>query len=176
MSLYSSLYGRNPLSPFLRAMLKLDTEYATGRFRDIWLGGDGKTVILFTRNGGGNRECYCESVVNPAEGRPQKHESGCLAAVIESLQKHPQYLRDWDDQFDATYAHFEFRVPEEYLAATRLLATLTKPPKSLGDRFEETMDEVRKMTPEQFAKDPRFKGLVPVIEAITARIKQEAEK
>ncbi len=45
MSLYNSLYGRNPLSPFLKAMLKLDTDWPTGRFRDIWLGEGGGTMI-----------------------------------------------------------------------------------------------------------------------------------
>lgn len=172
MSLYNSLYGRSPLSPFLKAMLKLDTDWPTGRFRDIWVGEGGGTIILFTRNGGGNRECWCESVVNPAEGQPPQHKPGCLAQAIETLREHPQYMDDWDDESDATYAHFQFRVPDEYLPATRLLFTLTGPQKSLGERFEETMDEMKRMDPDQLRRDPRFSQIVGVIEDIAEKAKK----
>lgn len=77
-----------------------------GRFRDAWVekGDDGEPVIvIYTRNGGGNRECYCHD--HP--------EVGCLEKVIEDLQAHPLYLSDEDDDFDGTYATFRFRCPDD---------------------------------------------------------------
>ena len=97
MSLYNMLFGVNPASGFLLGALELETEkYPTGRFRDIYFekneDGIGGKVILYTRNGGGNREDY-------------EH-------VFEALEKHPLYLNDYDDDFDCTYAYIEFTAPE----------------------------------------------------------------
>ena len=59
MSMYNLMHGMNPLAGILLKMLEIDQEgskYSSGRFRDIYLNEDGKKIILFTRNGGGNRE------------------------------------------------------------------------------------------------------------------------
>lgn len=77
-----------------------------GRFRDAWVekGDDGEPIIvIYTRNGGGNRECYCHDHPEP----------GCLEQVIEDLQADPLYLSDEDDDGDRTYASFRFRCPPE---------------------------------------------------------------
>jgi len=57
--LYNVLFGENRLAPVLKAMLELDEfgEWKTGRYRDIFLDEGGKVILLYTRNGGGNREC-----------------------------------------------------------------------------------------------------------------------
>ena len=47
---------------------------------------------VHTRNGGGNRECWCDS-----------DEHHCLVQTIETLQGHPAYLADHDEE---TYADF----------------------------------------------------------------------
>jgi hypothetical protein len=62
-----------------------------------------QVLAISTRQGGGNRECYCET---PDES----HEDGCLALNNEELQAHPQYLHDEDDEWDRTYATFYFKV------------------------------------------------------------------
>lgn len=72
--------------------------YPTGRFRDIYFQNeDGKEpkIILYTRNGGGNREWY--------------------EYVFELLENHPLYIQDYDDDFDATYAYIEFKAPESII-------------------------------------------------------------
>lgn len=56
---------------------------------------------IHTRNGGGNRECYCEG---------GEHEPGCLAGVIDAMHAHPAFLADHDDTGDSTYANFHFRI------------------------------------------------------------------
>jgi hypothetical protein len=96
MSLYNMLFGTNPASGFLLGALELETEkYPTGRFRDIYFEAEGNKIILYTRNGGGNREDY-------------EH-------VFEALEKHPLYLTDYDDDFDSTYAYIEFKAPQSVI-------------------------------------------------------------
>jgi hypothetical protein len=99
MSLYNSLFGQETLAPVLLNALNLSRE-TVGRYRDCYLakGEDlGMRIIVFTRNGGGNREDYEE--------------------VTRYLQAHPLYVRDWDEEYDCTYASYEFRVPESLAKA-----------------------------------------------------------
>jgi len=131
MSLYNALFGVNPATPLLMGSLWLDSGipkeweeklysqsdewgeidcnsdsvkeiikeakenryYPTGRFRDIYFEKEGEPkVVLYTRNGGGNRSSY-------------NH-------IFEILSQHPNYIRDYDDDFDPTYAYIEFKAPE----------------------------------------------------------------
>lgn len=72
--------------------------FPTGRFRDIYFENEeGKEpkIILYTRNGGGNREYY--------------------EYVFELLSSHPLYIQDYDDDFDSTYAYIEFKAPESII-------------------------------------------------------------
>lgn len=58
-------------------------------------------IVLHTRQGGGNRECYCDDYDN--------HEDGCLALNNEMLENHPDHIQNVDDSFDSTYASFMFK-------------------------------------------------------------------
>lgn len=88
MSLYNLLFGKNPNTKALLAFLELN-ELDIERFRDCWINDDNELVI-YTRTGGGNRECYPN----------------------EALTSHPLYIRDEDDDFDSTYAKYYFALPE----------------------------------------------------------------
>lgn len=104
------LHGQNPFAPVLFGWLNLSPD-DVGRFRDIYLakGADGAPrVVVFTRNGGGNRE---------------DHE-----AITDALRAHPLYVTDYDDDFDCTYASYEFRVPDVWRAAAEGLMDDTPPP------------------------------------------------
>lgn len=59
--------------------------------------------VLLTRQGGGNRECYCEN----------EHEDCCLASNNEKLENNPNYIYDEDDMFDSTYATFYFKADKK---------------------------------------------------------------
>lgn len=153
MSLYNLLHGINDLSPLLLRMLDLDQKdgnYDTGRFRDIYLNEDGTKVILLTRNGGGNREEY--------------------QSIIDHLATHPEYIRDYDDDFDCTYAYIEFNVPKDFLEQTRALSTGEKP-KDMYEKTQEAINVMKGMTPEQLEKDERFGDVVKVIKKITEKLK-----
>jgi len=83
--------GIDPATIFILPMLgeKHPSEYP--RFRDCFVEDD--EIHVFTRVGGGNRNCgYGE----------------------EELREHPNYLREFDDDFDDTYATYVFSVPDEF--------------------------------------------------------------
>lgn len=121
MSFYNALFGMNPSAPILLGILHLTRE-DVGRFRDAYL--NEHYIVIHTRLGGGNRECYCsEKEIASAEGHH------CYQAIIEKLQAHPLYSHDVDDDFDRTYADFYFRFPEELKAELTAAAKGEQPTK-----------------------------------------------
>jgi hypothetical protein len=153
MSLYNLLHGVNPLREVLLSWLDIgqpDGKYESGRFRDIYLNEDGTKIILYTRNGGGNREEY-QYIFDDFE------------------ENHPNYVRDWDDDFDCTYAYIEFTVPKEFEKVARAMATGEKP-KTIHEKFEATMKEMEGMTPEQLKTDPRFASTIAMLEDISNKM------
>jgi len=124
MSLYNLLHGVNYLMPVLLAILDIDQKegkWDSGRFRDIYLNEDGTKIILFTRNGGGNREGY----------------------FPDEIRTHPNYFTDYDDDFDCTYAYIEFSVPKGFKRAMRKLSTGERE-KSLKQKTDEYLDKLKK--------------------------------
>ena len=105
MSMYNLVFGQNPASDVLLALLNL-TRQDVGRFRDVTVS-DG-TIAVYTRNGGGNREHYPDD----QEAGESCHCTGCI--ITYHLPKHPNYIRDIDDDFDQTYATIYFSFPPEY--------------------------------------------------------------
>lgn len=157
MGMYNMLFGMNPATPYLLAALNMsfqgekwgiEGEYAPGRFRDIFLtrNNEGEDiVILYTRNGAGNRECWdLEGCPDYGEGDPSIHSERCLVFINWKLTQHPLYIRDYDDDFDGTYAYFEFRIPsilEE--ALDRLIEDQGGEPRSVAEAFKEFVSELK---------------------------------
>lgn len=122
MSLYNMLLGANQLSPVLLEILDMgpNGEYSNGRFRDIELVEDGAQIMLYTRDGGGNRD------------------------FAPDWSKHPNYLYDEDDDFDCTYCYIYFSVPEEYKELCAFLASeSTEPPQTVSEKFEELISRLK---------------------------------
>jgi hypothetical protein len=121
MSLYNMLFGVNPFSEVLLAMLGL-SRGDCGRYRDCFTNDDGTEIIVHTRNGGGNREDY--------------------QSVFEALSKHPNYLNDADDDFDCTYADIRFSVPEQFREHVKKIAdqTDTTPPAERWQKLFQAME------------------------------------
>jgi hypothetical protein len=88
MSLYNLIFGKNPISSILLAIIGLK-ECDVERFRDCFLGDN--EIQVYTRTGGGNRSDYKN-----------------LALI-----KNKYYKSDEDDDFDCTYATYYFNIPEE---------------------------------------------------------------
>ena len=92
MSLYNMINGFNPACILFLPMLgrKYD-EYP--RFRDCYLSDDEKRIIIYTKVGGGNRNCgYGE----------------------DELYADPNFVKTYDDEYDSTYGYYEFNVPSQW--------------------------------------------------------------
>ena len=91
MSLYNMVNGFNPACILIMPMLgRTQDEYP--RFRDCFITEE-KNIAIYTRVGGGNRNCgYGE----------------------EELYKDENFLTTYDDEYDSTYATYEFKVPEKW--------------------------------------------------------------
>lgn len=124
------LFKENPVGSVIKSAMRLDTPdgYATGRYRDIYIKDD--KVVLYTRNGGGNRECYSEKETKDSEACP------CQACVMKYvLPKHPNYLKDYDDGFDSTYAYIEFSIPDILLPHLDKLKEHQQDTSSVSEKF-----------------------------------------
>lgn len=104
MSLYNALFGSNPSASALLKMAGL-TEDDIPRYRDCYAE-DGK-IIVYTRTGGGNRECYNDTAQTCKE-------YGCYHVSNAELSARPNHLSNYDDDFDCTYAYFEFEPLADY--------------------------------------------------------------
>ena len=118
MSLYNMVFGNSAQAPLVLALLDKPGGYF-GRFRDAWIEQceDGSLrLAVYTRNGGGNREHYDDD----RKAGPDCDCTGCIATF--QLPRDPLYITDRDDDFDATYATFYFRVPDGAEDKLRALA------------------------------------------------------
>jgi hypothetical protein len=123
--MYNMLFGQNPLSSLLLGMIGL-TKSDFARFRDVFISNG--EIAIYTRLGGGNRECYC--------GDENNHE--CYQQTIRQLQSHQNYIRDEDDDFDCTYATFYFKIPDQYKEFVGILESgKFKPDERWANKFEE---------------------------------------
>ncbi len=93
MSLYHTLHGTHPLAPMLMPLLGYRTRKdadSIPRFRDVFLFQN--EIRLLTRSGGGNRVDYVDE--------------------NQALRKRRGFLRDWDDDYDSTFAWWAYMWPE----------------------------------------------------------------
>lgn len=199
--MYNMLFGVNPAAYALMSHLHLkyhsescdvEGEYPIGRFRDIYLSKEGDKLILFTRNGGGNRHCWeldgCprwvpglgkyaggedgRTIDVKDKGRPENHDRECLVYVNWKLTTHPLYITDYDDGYDPTYAYFEFKVPDSMQSVLdKLMAVQGGPQKNVSEKFDALMEEMKSMTPVQVRTDPRFSQLNEIFKKIQEHIK-----
>jgi len=129
--------------------------WTSGRFRDIYLNEDGTQIILYTRNGGGNRESYWY--------------------LFRILRKHPYYMDDRDDDFDSTYAYITFSVPPEYKEFCKSLAPGEKP-ETIKQKLDKTLAEMESMKPDEIKSDKRFAPVVEMLNKIGEQLAKESGK
>ena len=121
MSLYNMLFGTNEDTPVLLGIIEVNKEYFD-RFRDVELTQAGEVIRVLTRLGGGNREDYKET--------------------WQKIRNHKLYIKDYDDDFDKTYAYIDFNVPEKYLEITRKM--FKGEPESFENKFKKELEDMDK--------------------------------
>lgn len=137
MSLYNALFGKNPMSLILLKMLNL-TEKDCGRFRDAYLHDD--KIIVYTRNGGDNRGHWDFIYEEYDEGE----NCPCAGCVMDyRLPNHPNYICDYDDDFDCTYAYIEFSIPDEYKELLKEVANNQLSPETISEKFQHLIDSLQ---------------------------------
>lgn len=91
MSLYNMISGYNPACLLILPMLgRKQEDYP--RFRDCYVT-DENNIAIYTRVGGGNRNCGFGE---------------------EALYDDENFIKTYDDEFDNTYATYEFKVPDRW--------------------------------------------------------------
>lgn len=128
MSLYNMVNGVNPATFFVLPLLgeKHPDEYP--RFRDCFVT-ENEEIAIYTRVGGGNRG---------------------VGFGEEELVKHPNYMRDEDDDYDPTYATYYFSVPEEWRADFDLV--MNKRITETSKKYQERLYKVFPKLSETFDK------------------------
>jgi hypothetical protein len=115
------LFGINDDMPVLLGMIGLNIEYFD-RFRDVDLIQDGTKIRVMTRLGGGNREGYKDT--------------------WKKIRQHELYCKDYDDDFDETYAYIEYKIPEKYQETARKMFKCE--PISFHEKFEKELEDMSK--------------------------------
>lgn len=120
MSLYSRLFKENPSADVLLGLIGMHRE-AFGRYRDIYPSADGTEIIVYTRCGGMNRHEWRE--------------------LYKTLEKHPYYVRDYDDDWDSTYSYIVFKTPQIGVITCKALAGGHEP-ETIKAKFDKEMAEM----------------------------------
>jgi hypothetical protein len=119
MSLYNVLFGENEDTPVLLGMLNVNKAYFD-RFRDVYLFDNGKRIRVYTRLGGENRKNYEET--------------------WNKIKNHKNYSKDFDDDFDNTYAYIDFSIPEEYIITAEKM--FKEEPLTVSEMFHNEVEEM----------------------------------
>ena len=130
MALYNQLFGENEDATAILGFAGLTREMFP-RYRDVFLADEGRTVIVYTRIGGANREAYEDE--------------------IKTIINHPQYKDNCDDEKDNTYAYFKFNVFEKYLDTTKKM--FVKEPIPVFEMFENHIKKAEDPNSEEYKKD-----------------------
>ena len=143
MSLYNMLFGMNVsltvmLSPFLP---RKPQDFP--RFRNVFTGdeedptGVDADIFVYTRMGGGNRECTQYALGGDSELDDADGNCICGACDAEKLEEHENCIKRYDDSFDFTYSTFCFIVPEKWKTDHQALTEGNF--RNLSDKYWDTL-------------------------------------
>lgn len=119
MSLYNLMMGVNATGVvYASVVLNQRVDKMFPRFRDVFtededcpLDKDQFDILIYTRMGGGNSECWSDDEDNPypnAEGICE-----CPACKAKALEKEPYVIGRYNDSFDETYCIFIIKFTDE---------------------------------------------------------------
>ncbi len=102
--IYKALFGMDEGDVLLKMLDLSKHNFSRYRGCSLEIEKDDITIFVCTRDGGNNRE-YAQD-------------------TFGELMKHPNYIYDYDDDGDNTYANIIFSVPEKYKELARWLKSL----------------------------------------------------
>lgn len=132
-NMYNQMHGENKDAVALLGMIGCTREMFC-RYRDTYICDNGNNIIVYTRLGGSNRPDYKET--------------------IEIIRTNPNYLEDYDDDFDETYAYFKFKVPENYLDTTKKM--YKGEPETIKQKFDRELEDMNKPGTEAYERAQRM--------------------
>lgn len=153
MSLYNMIAGMNAGLAILASPFLPRRADHFPRFRDIFREADDTELkgdlYVYTRMGGGNRECW------GSEEKTADGECACSACDAERIETSPAVIGRYDDDFDCTYSTFVFKVVDEDRADFN--AVMAGTPWLTSDRYRARLREM-------FAGDgPKTSALVEAV-------------
>jgi hypothetical protein len=110
--MYEMVFGDGQSGLAILGALGFTKVSDVGRYRSCWIERDEDGALraaVYTRNGGGNRECWADQSEVP-DGE-QCACTGCIQTRV--LPMHQGYLFDRDDEFDSTYCTNYFSLPDD---------------------------------------------------------------
>lgn len=174
MNLYNQLFGMNPRAEILLNILGLSMS-STGRLRDVYVEknpfvkvSDRYRIILFTRNGGPNRDCWeFEGCIDG------KHDPLCIVSVCKCLREHPCYVRDYDhDLVDRTYASFVFSVPRHHFELVEHIYNITEDHQPPMEKFQKLLQKMESGD----MSDPDVRKAVKIGQSVYSKVSKALEK
>lgn len=143
--MYNTLFGANNAVLICLSLVDLDYKKIP-RFRDAILRKDGNKYVveILTRTGGNNR----------------------IYTDLSYLKCNLNYLNDYDDEYDSTYAHFIFSVCSNEDLLEELLSAQSRKSLNLREMFEKEFEEMKVPGTEAHERAAALaKGLEKVIES-----------
>jgi len=166
MNFYNILFDQNSSMSLLLSMIDIDNKRKNIRIRDCFLNKDGTKILLYTRNGGGNRKHQGDSQNDGSDERPEGLDCSCYGCCIKyDLSKHRHYIKDEDDSYDSTYARVWFSVPYNFLKITKGMATGLEP-ETIGEKFKRAFKKLDSGDPEM------IKRTKPVLDEIISQLEK----
>jgi hypothetical protein len=140
--LYTALHGENKFADEIMDMIYVPKDILL-RYRDVYVFGN--EAIVYTRNGGNNRM------------------SVGIKVIMESMKSHPNYVRDYDDSFDNTYAYIVYKIPEQFRARAKEIEEQQGEVLTVAEKFKR-LEEPGVMEKMMAEKHP---GMMEVVNMLT---------
>lgn len=135
MSLYNMINDMNvSLAIIVSGVLGFRIDQRFPRFRDVFTAAEDAPwladIFVYTRMGGGNRECW---------GDDETDDAGnclCPACTCDRLEKEPFIVGSYDDEFDSTYRTFGIKFTDEQRAQWTQIKAGEQPASVTAKLFE----------------------------------------
>jgi hypothetical protein len=155
--LYNMLMGRNPLGPYLMAVLgfvkNAPKNAWLGRFRDVYTNDAADRIFILHRN------------------YPEGNEFN------QAIKDHPNFVKYIPELTDETYGTWEFTVPEQHKDVVKEIASLSDNT-PLMERFIKLIQDMGNGVDNEATRNAKAVGekiLAPILESIEGKSKKSEQ-